>query len=344
MDRKSHLVLNTDRLDAYLSGRIKGFNKILSVQKFSGGQSNPTFLISTESNKYVLRQKPIGPLLPSAHAIDREYRVLQALVNSDVPVAKPCLLCEDEEIIGSAFYLMSYVPGRIFWSPTLVGISPQEKSTIFDQMIRLLSVLHDINTQEIGLSDFGRPGNYYERQFDRWTRQYEMSQTEYIGAMNQLIDQLPKRLPMETHQISLIHGDYRIDNLIVDPVAPKIIAVIDWELSTLGHSVSDLAYFCMCLRMKPDQHIAGIGGLDRTEMGIPEEPEMINRYCELRGIELIDDWPVYLAFSFFRLAAICQGVLKRSLDGTASSSSATRIGNMTASLAKMAVEVLDKRI
>ena len=344
MNDTSQLSLNTDRLGAYLSTRIDGFKTILNATKFSGGQSNPTFLITTESDKYVLRQKPLGPLLKSAHAIDREYRVLQALKNSDVPIANPYIFCEDEEVIGSEFYIMTYVPGRIFWKPLVEGISVKDRVALFNNIIQTLAVLHSIDPQNAGLSDFGSTGNYFERQFHRWSSQYKMSETSHIAEMDQLIRELPKQLPLEPHWTSLIHGDYRIDNLIFHQQESKVVAIIDWELSTLGDSISDLAYFCMCLRMRPDQHIAGIAGLNRASLGIPEESEMIQLYCKLRGIGSINHWDFYLAFSFFRLAAICQGVLKRSLDGTASNSDAIHIGNLTCTLAQMAVEGLDDNV
>ena len=334
--------LNIERLNSYLSRRIAGIDKILSTKKFAGGQSNPTFLLLTPTKKYVLRQKPQGTLLPSAHAIDREYRVLQSLVDTEIPVATPYLICEEEEIIGSAFYLMSYIPGRIFWKPSLPALSSNERSMLFDNIISTLSALHSIDPKNIELTDFGRKGNYFQRQLARWTEQYKMSETIQIREMDRLIDEFPKILPPDTDQTSLIHGDYRIDNLIFHPKEPKLVAIIDWELATLGNSISDLAYLCMCLRMGPEQHIAGINGLNRSSLGIPSESEMIDRYCELCDTKPIYNWSTYLAFSFFRLAAICQGVLKRSIDGTASGSNATRIGSMTDTLAKMAIEVLEE--
>ena len=336
------LTLDTDRLGPYLAARMTGFEGLRSTEKFSGGQSNPTFRIKAASGEYVLRQKPPGTLLPSAHAVDREYRVLKALVDTEVPVARPYLLCEDEAVIGSMFYVMSYVPGRILWKPTLPGLSRAERATSFDDMIRVLALLHSIDIDAVGLSDFGRAGNYFERQIHRWSRQYRASETESIDAMERLIAELPSSVPPNDSQVCLIHGDYRLDNLIFHPQQAQILAVIDWELSTLGHAMADLAYFCMCLRMHPSEHIAGLGGVDRTALGIPKESAMVTRYCELRGIESIDHWPFYLTFSFFRLAAICQGVLKRSLDGTASNPNAARVGGMARTLAEMAVVVLDE--
>ena len=240
------------------------------------------------------------------------------------------------------FYVMSYVPGRILWKPSLPGMSPSERTASFDDIIRVLAALHRVDIDAVGLSDFGRPGNYYERQLHRWSRQYQASETESIASMDRLIDELPSRVPPDDGQVSLIHGDYRLDNLIFDAQEPQIIAVIDWELSTLGHAMSDLAYFCMGLRMHPSEHIAGLGGIDRTKLGIPEESAIIARYCELRGLKGINDWPFYLTFSFFRLSAILQGVFKRSLDGTASNPNAARYDGMARTLADMAIATLDE--
>ena len=342
MDNVDTFALNIERLSSYLAKRIKNFEKILSAKKFSGGQSNPTFLITTTTKKYVLRQKPQGTLLPSAHAIDREYRVLQSLKSTEIPVAIPYLICDEKEIIGSPFYLMSYIPGRIFWKPSLPALSSSERAMLFQNIISTLSKLHSIDPGVIGLSDFGREGNYFERQLARWTKQYRISETTQIREMDRLIDEFPKILPPDTNKPSLIHGDYRIDNLIFHPKEQRIVAIIDWELATLGNSISDLAYLCMCLRMDPEQHISGIKGLDRASLGIPSESEMIDRYCELCNAKPIYNWSIYLAFSFFRLAAICQGVLKRSIDGNAASSNAIRIGSMTDTLARMAIEVLEE--
>ena len=226
MNDTNRLALNTDRLSAYLSTRINGFKAILSVTKFSGGQSNPTFLITTESDKYVLRQKPLGPLLKSAHAIDREYRVLQALKNSNVPVASPYIFCEDEDVIGAAFYIMTYVPGRIFWNPVVEGVSLKDRVDLFNNIIQTLTALHNIDPRNIGLSDFGGTGNYFERQFHRWSSQYKMSETSHIAQMDQLIRELPKQLPLEPHRTSLIHGDYRIDNLIFHQQGGEVYQVL----------------------------------------------------------------------------------------------------------------------
>ena len=335
--------LDTSRLGPYLEANVQGFEELLSTEKFAGGQSNPTYRITARSGEYVLRQKPPGELLPSAHAVDREFRVLMALSNTDVPLARPYVLCIDENVIGSMFYVMSYVPGRILWEPTLPTLTEKERGVIFDDIIRVLALLHEIDTDEVGLSDFGRIGNYYERQIHRWSRQYRASETEHIAPIENLINKLPSKMPTNDGQICLIHGDFRLDNLIFHPQESNIRAVIDWELSTLGHAISDLAYFCMCLRMPPTEYIAGLGGLDRRVLGIPEESQMIERYCDLRGIDGIDHWPFYLAFSFFRLSAICQGVLKRALDGNASSPTATRVGNMARPLAEMGVEVLSEK-
>lgn len=332
----------TRRLCTYLAANICNFGELQSIEKFEGGQSNPTFHLRTDRDDYVLRQKPPGVLLPSAHAVDREYRVIQALKNTDVPVAQPYLLCEDKTIIGSMFYVMSYVPGRILWKPNLPGIPSSERAASFDAILRVLAALHSVDIDGIGLSDFGRPGNYYERQIHRWSQQYQASETEPIASMDRLINELPSRVPPDDGQMCLIHGDYRLDNLIFDTKEPRICAVIDWELSTLGHAMADLAYFCMGLRMHPFEHIAGLRDIDRKKLGIPEEPAIIARYCELRQLETINDWSFYLTFSFFRLSAILQGVFKRSLDGTASNANAARYEGMARTLADRAITILDE--
>jgi aminoglycoside phosphotransferase (APT) family kinase protein len=330
------------KLAAYLEIHIAGLKGPVKAEKFSGGQSNPTFLLTTPKGQYVLRRKPAGQLLKSAHAVDREYRVLKALADTDVPVAQVFHLCEDDEVIGSMFYVMSFVQGRIFWDPSLPKLSAEARAPLFDEVIQVLARLHNVNVDAVGLQDYGRPGNYFERQLGRWIKQYRMGETEHIEAMETLIEWLPNNLPEEDDQVSLIHGDYRLDNLIFEEQGSQVIAVLDWELSTLGHPLADLGYFCMCLRMPPIGHIKGLAGLNRLELGVPSEAEIIARYCELRQLDGIEHWNFYLAFSFFRLAAICQGVLKRALDGNASSDQALLVGKLTRPLAERAMELINE--
>ncbi len=328
------------RLASYLATHIEGFAGPVSAEKFAGGQSNPTFLLTTPGKQYVLRRKPPGTLLKSAHAVDREYRVLEALKDTPVPVATPYCLCEDDTVIGSMFYVMSYEAGRIFWDSALPELQPEERGPLFEEMIRVLAAMHDVDVDAVGLGDYGRPGNYFERQLDRWTRQYRASETEHFDAVERLIEWLGENMPADDGNVSLIHGDYRLDNIIFHPQAPRALAVLDWELSTLGHPMADLAYFCMCLRLPPEGHIKGLAGLDRRQLGLPTEAEVISRYCELRGIQGIEHWTFYLAFSFFRLAAIAQGVLKRALDGNASSEEAIKVGAMAPLLAQLALDMI----
>ncbi len=330
------------RLASYLETAIDGFRGPLTLEKFSGGQSNPTFLLRAASGDYVLRRQPPGVLLKGAHAVDREYRVLVALKDSSVPVARAVHLCQDLDVIGSLFYLMSFEQGRIFWDPALPTLPREQRAPLYDELIGVLARLHDVDVDAVNLADYGRPGNYFERQIGMWTRQYRASETGHIAAMETLIAWLPAHMPVDDGQRSLVHGDYRLDNLIFDPSAPRVLALLDWELSTLGHPLADLAYFCMCLRLPSTGHIAGLAGKDRAALGIPTEAELVARYCALREIDQIADWHFYLAFSFFRLAAILQGVLKRARDGNASSDKALQVGQMAGQLAQLAVELIEE--
>lgn len=327
--------LDDQKLSDYLSANLKGFNGPLKSRKFAGGQSNPTYLLSSTSGQYVLRRKPPGQLLASAHAVDREYRVLQALQDSAVPVARPLLLCDDDSIAGSMFYLMEYVEGRILWDPALPDCSKAERGLLFDEMLRVLAAIHEIDLRSSGLSDYGKPGNYFERQIGRWSKQYRAAETEHVPEMEHLLQWLPANVPAEDGQVSLIHGDYRIDNLIFHPVEARALAVLDWELSTLGHPLADLAYFCMCLRLPRDGRMKGLAGMPIAELGIPDEQAMVGHYCQLRGLPGIDHWHFYLAFSMFRLSAICQGVMKRALDGNAANQDALTTGRMARPLAEL---------
>ena len=334
-------LLDLDRLGEYLHRHLPQLGEISDAREFSDGQSNPTFLLTTGSGQVVLRRQPAGELLKSAHAVDREFRVIDALRDSAVPVAKAIHLCEDRDVIGSLFYLMSYQPGRIFWDPTLPGADASERAAIYAEMNRVLVALHDIDVRTVGLEDYGRPGNYFERQVSRWSRQYRASETESVAAMDRLLQWLPRNIPDDDGQVSLIHGDFRIDNLIFDATEARAVALLDWELSTLGHPYADLAYQCMQWRMPRDCVIPGLGDIDRESLGIPSETEYVAQYCEHRGIDAIPNWNFYLVFSYFRFAAILQGVLKRALDGNAASDKAFAYGALAPPLARDAVALIE---
>ena len=339
---------HVDQLDEqvladYLSQHLPDFQGPVTATKFSGGQSNPTFKLQTPSQSYVLRRQPPGKLLKSAHAVDREYKVIAALQGSKVPVAKVYHLCEDPSVIGSLFYIMEYVEGRVFWDSSLPEISNNsQRSQMYQQMVEVLVALHSVDIEKVGLSDYGRPGNYFERQFSRWSQQYVLSETHDIPQMNALISWLEQHLPADDGRVSLVHGDYRMDNLMFHPTEPKIIAVLDWELSTLGHPFADLAYQCMQLRLPENVGKAtGLGGIDRASLGIPDEQAYVASYCKLMGIDKITNWNFYLAFSFFRLAAIAQGVAKRAQDGNASNKEAMKIGAIVQPLATYALQLTE---
>lgn len=334
------LNFDTERLTHYLASHMPGFDGPMTVEKFAGGQSNPTFLLQARSGRYVLRRQPPGALLKSAHAVDREFRVLAALEPTPVPVARVWHLCEDRDVIGSLFYVMSYEEGRIFWNPALPGISNDERSALYESLIETMAVLHDVDIDAVGLTDYGRPGNYFARQIGVWSKQYRAAETETLPAMEELIEWLPANCPSESGRPSLVHGDFRIDNIMFEQDTPMVRAILDWELSTLGNPLADLAYFCMCLRLPPEGYIAGLEGVNRKALGIPDEAALVERYCRRRGISPISDWNFYLAFSFFRLAAIAQGVKRRAIEGNASSNEARQVGEMAGALARMGVDVL----
>lgn len=345
VSEKQHSVeqLPAGKLEEYLAAHIDGFRGPLKVTKFSGGQSNPTFKLEAASGTYVLRRQPPGKLLKSAHAVDREFRVMRALAGTEVPVPRVLHLCEDRELIGSLFYVMEYCDGRIFWNAALPEVNKAGRSAIYDEMNRVLAALHSVDIDKTGLSDYGRPGNYFQRQFERWSAQYRASELNRIDAMDRLIDWLSGNLPEEDGRVALVHGDYRLDNIIFHPREPRAIAVLDWELSTLGHPFADLAYQCMQLRMPAQgDKMSGLMGTDRTALGIPSEADYVARYCERMGIGGIDNWAFYLAFSFFRLAAIIQGVAKRAQDGNASNRNAAKLGALVDPVARMALGIIDK--
>ncbi|MFT4993561.1 MAG: aminoglycoside phosphotransferase (APT) family kinase protein [Paraglaciecola sp.] len=335
-------ILDEKILAEYLAKHIEGFTSPVSASKFAGGQSNPTFKLETANGSYVLRKQPSGKLLKSAHAVDREYRVLDALKGSAVPVARVYHLCEDPSIIGSMFYIMEYVQGRVFWDSSLPDIQDNAtRKEMYQQMVKVMAALHSVDITAQGLADYGKPGNYYERQFSRWSKQYTLSVIQPIVEMDSLITWLEQHLPEDDGKVSLVHGDYRMDNLMFHASEPRIVAVLDWELSTLGHPYADLAYQCMQMRL-PDNisHGTGLGGVDRETLGIPSEAEYVGEYCTLMGIDKIDNWNFYLAFSFFRLAAIAQGVAKRAQDGNASSKQALQVGAMVQPLAQYALKLI----
>lgn len=333
--------MDEQKLSIYLEQHMDGFKGPLSLKKFAGGQSNPTFLITAESGKYVLRRKPPGVLLKSAHAVDREYRVTRALGHTDIPVASPHHLCLDEDIIGSMFYVMDFKEGRIFWDPTLPDVNNADRTAMYHEMNRTLAAIHSLDPTAQGLADFGKPGNYFARQVDRWTKQYKASETEHIAPMEQLMAWVGENIPADDGKVSLIHGDFRLDNFIFHPTKPEIIAVVDWELSTLGHPIADLAYQCMQWHMPYNSMVRGLDGIDRTALGIPTEEDYVQEYADRMGRGPIKHWSFYLAFSFFRLAAILQGVMKRSIDGNASSKSAEAMGRLTRPLAEKAITLIN---
>ncbi len=335
------LDLDDEILALYLEKHLDGFRGPLVSKKFKGGQSNPTYLLEAASGNYVLRRKPPGKLLASAHAVDREFLVLKALHGSKVPVARPIHLCKDDMVIGSMFYVMEYIDGDIFWDPSLPDLTPLQRSQYYDAILQTMAALHSLDLAAAGLSDYGKAGNYFSRQINRWTEQYRSAETDDITAMNDLIEMLPLRCPDDDGSVALVHGDFRIDNLMWAKNEARISAVVDWELSTLGHPLADLAYFCMALRLPRNPALPGLAGMNRKELGIPSEEKILQRYAELSGREIPEDWHFFLAFSFFRLAAIAQGVAKRAQQGNASSEQAVQAGQMTAMLAQMGLKVLD---
>jgi aminoglycoside phosphotransferase (APT) family kinase protein len=321
-------------LAEYLKAELDGFCEPFSILQFEGGQSNPTFLLDCGDHKYVLRKKPPGKLLPSAHQVDREYRVMKALEHTDVPVPRMVLLCEDEEVIGTTFFVMEYVDGRLFANVTLPGLSPEERRAIYFEIVRVLAALHLVDYAALGLSDFGKPGNYFARQIGRWSKQYVAAQTDDIPSMEKLMAYLPQDVP-EDDNSCIAHGDIRLENMLFHPNEPKMLALLDWELSTLGHPLGDLAYSCgpYHFGMAGNPSLVGICG---PETGIPTESEFVEEYCRQTGREGITNWHFYMAFAFFRLASILQGVYKRGLMGTASSTQALERGSLTRSTSDLA--------
>ncbi len=331
-------------LQAHLQAHLPGFAGPLTVEQFKGGQSNPTYKLLTPGRAYVMRSKP-GPaarLLPSAHAVEREFRVMGALAGSGVPVPRMLLLCEDEAVIGRAFYLMEFVDGRVLWDQALPGLDAPARGAVYDEMNRVMAALHSVDVGAAGLADYGKPGNYFQRQIGRWSKQYLASVTEQIAEMHQLIDWLPAHLPAgatDDSQVSVVHGDFRLDNLVWHAHEPRVLAVLDWELSTLGHPLADFSYHCMAWHIPPGV-FRGIGGLDLAALGIPSEHDYVQGYCRRTGRQdaqaLMADWNFYLAYNLFRLASITQGIARRVVDGTAASAQARATGAATRTLAEMA--------
>ncbi len=308
-------------LAAYLTAHAPGFAGPLAVRQFKGGQSNPTYLLETPARKYVLRRKPPGKLLPSAHAVDREFRVISALHAQGFPVAAPVLYCEDASVVGTAFYVMAFVEGRVFWEPQMAGSNPAERAAVYDALNATIARLHSFDPAAIGLADFGRGENYVARQVDRWSKQYRASETDKIDEMERLIAWLPAHLPPPA-PVRLVHGDYRLDNVIIAPDQPKILAVLDWELSTLGDPLADFTYHLMKWHVPPSDSGASTGtllGQDIAALGIPTLERYVDAYVARTGLDPRPHLPVYLAYNFFRIAAIYQGIVGRARDGTATS-------------------------
>ncbi len=326
--------LNDANLTAWMQDNVAGFEGPLEVFKFAGGQSNPTYKIIAKSGAYVLRRKPFGPLLPSAHAVDREFKAINGLYPTGFPVARPYGLCTDNDVIGSWFYVMGMVEGRTIWDGAMPGATPSFRRQTYDAMIDTLAALHNTDIDAAGLSDFGKPGNYFGRQVDRWTKQYKLSETEHMPVMERLIEWLPATLPEQT-RTSVVHGDYRIDNMIFAPDEAKVVAVLDWELSTLGDPLADFTYVAMAW-VTDNGGRSGVQDLDRKALGIPELEEAVERYCTATGRSGVPDMNWYFAYNFFRLAGIIQGIKKRVIDGTANSSHAKEMSERVSPLAETA--------
>ncbi len=341
-------------LSAYLDKHLPGFQGPLQIEQFKGGQSNPTFRLTTPRTSYVMRAKP-GPaakLLPSAHAIEREFRVMNALRDTEVPVPQMLVLCEDESVIGRAFYVMEFMQGRVLWDQGLPGFDPAGRAAVYDEMNRVMAALHRVDPLAIGLDGYGKPGNYFERQIGRWTKQYLASITDPIPAMDALMAWLPAHIPegaKDETQVSIVHGDFRLDNLMFHPTEPRVLAVLDWELSTLGHPLADFSYHCMSWHI-PASAFRGIGGLDLAALGIPDEASYVKRYCERTGRTrpgkdmdaVMADWTFYMAYNLFRMAGILQGIAKRVVDGTASSAEARQAAAGARPLAEMGWQIASR--
>lgn len=337
VDVAPNAAFDETKLAGYLTSHLPEFAGPMRVQKFEGGQSNPTFLLSTPDRRYVLRRKPAGVLLKSAHAVDREYRVTRALFDAGLPVAEPLLLCEDEDVVGSMFYVMRHVPGRSFWDPRMPGRAPEERAAIYDSANETLARLHLVDYEALGLGDYGRPGNYFARQISRWSRQYEASRTIDIPEMEHLAEWLPSAIPQTDERSTIIHGDYSFHNLLVHPTEPRVSAVIDWELSTLGDPLGDLTYHMMEWFRPEGVDVRGtLRGADLAALGIPSAENYARRYCERTGFRCDPTHPFYSAFNLFRVAAILQGIAGRARDGVQTDANAGAIVTRIEPLAKAA--------
>lgn len=334
------LEIDEAALAAYMGAKIPGFSGPLKVEQFKGGQSNPTYKLITPDRAYVLRRKPPGKLLKSAHAVDREFRVISALHKAGIPVAEPFVLEEDESVIGTAFYIMDFVSGRVFWEPTLPGLEPAERSAIYDAMNDTIARLHQVDYEAVGLGDYGRPGNYIARQVSRWSEQYRASKTEEIPAMDKLMEWLPAHIP-GGEETSIVHGDFRIDNMIFHSTEPRVLAILDWELSTLGHPLADFSYATMLWRLPP--HVFnGLKGHDLKALGIPTEEEYVAAYCRRTGRDQIPHWDFYMIYNIFRMAGILQGIMGRVVAGTATSQHARDMGKLAKPMAEIAWEEVER--
>ena len=329
-------------LERYLNARVEGFAGPLTVRQFEGGQSNPTFVVTSAGRDHVLRKKPPGKLLPSAHAVDREYRVMAALAGSGVPVPAMRHLCTDPAVIGTEFLVMERVEGRVFRDTRLPELPPDQRTRLYHDFIDILARLHGVDPEAVGLGDFGRPGSYYARQIARWSKQYEASATDDVPEMRRLIDWLPANVPADD-STGIVHGDFRIENCIVHPDEPRIVAVLDWELATLGHPLADLAYCCMAYRGHLGSSMGTLEGSATAVDGVPDEAEFVARYCARTGRGAIRDWDFYIAFALFRVAAIAQGVYKRGLEGNASSERAMTFGEACRNRARLAWRIVEAK-
>ena len=342
MPVSSRQQFDIDALANWMGTHTDDFNGPLTIEQFKGGQSNPTFKLITPAKTYVMRSKPgpVAKLLPSAHAIEREFQVMAALKKAAMPVANMIALCDDESVIGRAFFIMEFVDGRVLWNPALPGMTPTERAEIFDEMNRVIARLHQVDFAAIGLADYGKAGNYLERQIARWSKQYRASETEKIDAMDKLIEWLPKHIP-PGEETSIVHGDYRLDNLIFHPTEPRVLAILDWELSTLGHPLADFAYHCMAWHVPPSA-FRGLAGLNLEELGIPDFKSYVATYCKRTGRPGIENFEYYLAYNLFRMAGILQGIMKRVVDGTAASEQAVAMGKAARPLAELGWKVAEK--
>ena len=335
--------LDIERVGSYLEKKVESFHGLENYERFSIGQSNPTFLLKAQSGNYVLRRKPPGTLLKSAHAIDREYRVQDALYETDVPVAKMVHYCHDDSILGVEFYLMEWVDGIVYEDPSLPELSKSDRQFVFKEINRGLSSLHNVNIDHIDLTDYGAKGNYYERQISRWSKQYVSSETEKISEMDIMMKDLPSKIPHDNSPVSLVHGDFRLDNMIFHKDRPELLAIIDWEISTTGHPIADLASLIMQWELPAGKISRGLKGVDRINKGIPLNDDFINQYCEFRKIPQMKNFNFYLAFCFFRMAAVIQGVKKRALEGIAANPERSNQETLSVpKLAKRAYELMEE--